>query len=211
MNRSCVIGNPLKLTAVVAQYLKPHLNVTSHLNVPVSCHYPPLISAIRRFFTNDSATKNSPPHTQNSELNRVETLVDGCDYEHWLVVMEPPEGYPLRDQIVHHYIRTLAMALGSEEEATKSIYSVSTKYYYAFGCKIPENWTHKIKSLPNVRWVLPDSYLCRRENDYGGEPFIDGEMVAYDEKYHADWLRKLHDDECKKRTRSRKGKRKEKK
>ncbi|KAF5946260.1 hypothetical protein HYC85_016488 [Camellia sinensis] len=45
--------------------------------------------------------------------------------------------------------------LCSEEEAKKSIYSVSTKYYYAFGCKIPENLTHKIKcNLPLVPFHL---------------------------------------------------------
>lgn len=33
----------------------------------------------------------------------------------------------------------------SEEEAKKSIYSVSTKYYFAFGCKVPEDLTLKIK------------------------------------------------------------------
>ncbi|KAL5579577.1 hypothetical protein UlMin_012019 [Ulmus minor] len=113
--------------------------------------------------------------------------------------MEPPKGYPLRNEIVNGYITTLAIALGSEEEAKKSFYSVSTEYYYAFGCKIPENFTPKIKCLPNVRWVLPDSYLCHDENEYGGEPFVDGDVLPYyekysvecqysDEKYSAHWI-----------------------
>ncbi|KAA8540239.1 hypothetical protein F0562_024198 [Nyssa sinensis] len=155
---------------------------------------------------------NSTP-TQGSELTRVATLVNGCDYHHWLVVMEPPNGYPLRHEIVHQYIKTLTVALGSEEEAKKSIYSVSTKYYYAFGCRIPENVTQKIKSLPHVRWVLPDSYLCPRpsgKDEYGGEPFVDGEVVPYNEMYHADWLRDQNDDNYQKITRSRKARRKEK-
>ncbi|KAA8547772.1 hypothetical protein F0562_004201 [Nyssa sinensis] len=116
-------------------------------------------------------------------------------------------------EIVHQYIKTLTVALGSEEEAQKSIYSVSTKYYYAFGCRIPENVTQKIKSLPHVRWVLPDSYLCPRrsgKDEYGGEPFVDGEVVPYDEMYHADWLRDQNDDNYQKITRSRKARRKEK-
>lgn len=33
----------------------------------------------------------------------------------------------------------------SEEDAKKSIYSVSTKYYYAFGCKVPEDFAYKIR------------------------------------------------------------------
>ncbi|KAF5181648.1 Multiple organellar rna editing factor 8 protein [Thalictrum thalictroides] len=102
--------------------------------------------------------------------------------------MNPPKGYPHRDELINGYIKTLALALGSEEEAKLSIYSVSTKYYYAFSCKVNEKLVHKIRSLPNVRWALPDSYLNDVENDYGGEPFVDGKIVPYKEKYHADWL-----------------------
>ncbi|XP_057440483.1 multiple organellar RNA editing factor 8, chloroplastic/mitochondrial-like [Lotus japonicus] len=43
--------------------------------------------------------------------------------------------------------------------------------------------------LPEVRWVLPDSYLNVKEKDYGGEPFINGEAVPYDPKYHEEWVR----------------------
>lgn len=35
-------------------------------------------------------------------------LLDGCDFEHWLVVMEKPEGDPTRDEIIDRYIKTLA-------------------------------------------------------------------------------------------------------
>ncbi|CAI9760532.1 unnamed protein product [Fraxinus pennsylvanica] len=149
------------------------LNLTA---VPPSlCHYN------RCFFSADL-----PLCTQtSSDLPRVESLVNSCDYQHWLVVMHPPpHSYPQRDQIIHHYITTLSLALGSEEAAKKSMYSVSTKYYYAFSCKVPENLTHKIKSLPGVKWILPDSYLYPDEDGYGGEPFVDGEVVSYDEKYH---------------------------
>ncbi|KAI3759785.1 hypothetical protein L6452_07842 [Arctium lappa] len=59
--------------------------------------------------------------------------------------MDPPIGYPLRNQIVQRYIQTLASALDSEEEANSSMYSVSTKYYYVFGCKIDEKVVHRIK------------------------------------------------------------------
>ncbi|KAF3452023.1 hypothetical protein FNV43_RR08119 [Rhamnella rubrinervis] len=172
------------------------------LNTP-SFNFPPLPSfpaSTSRCFSGHSGPKDSPV-TQCSELTRVTKLVQGCDYKHWLVLMEPPKGYPLRHEIVNGYIRTLAVALGSsEEEAKRSIYSVSTKYYYAFGCKIPEDMTYKIKYLPNVRWVLPDSYLCHGENDYGGEPMIDCVVVPYDEKYHQDWVMDQSYDKCRSRT-----------
>ncbi|KAJ4886674.1 hypothetical protein Rs2_26422 [Raphanus sativus] len=116
-------------------------------------------------------------------------LLDGCDFEHWLVVVDPPQGDLTRDQIIDGYIKTLAQIVGSEEEARMKIYSVSHRCYFAFGALVSEDLSHKLKELPNVRWVLPDSYLNVRNKDYGGEPFIDGRAVPYDPKYHEEWLR----------------------
>ncbi|CAF2183188.1 hypothetical protein HID58_027030 [Brassica napus] len=159
-------------------------------------------------FSGNSLPVNSDT-TRCSELIRVPSLVEGCDYKHWLVLMKPPNGYPPRNDIVQGFIRTLSMALGSEEEAKKSIYSVSTKYYYAFGCRVHEHLTYKIRSLPDVRWVLPDSFIVDGgDSGYGGEPFVDGEVVPYDEKYHADWLRDQTDEDAKNRVVKKKPRRK---
>ncbi|KAL0415038.1 UNVERIFIED_CONTAM: Multiple organellar RNA editing factor 7, mitochondrial [Sesamum latifolium] len=162
----------------------------------------------RRFFSDETVSWSSPPGTRISELPRVNSLVDGCDYKHWLVVMHPPENYPLREEIIQQYIATLATALGSEKAAKESIYSVSTKYYYAFSCKLAENVTHRIRSLPRVKWVLPDSYLCPQETGYGGEPYIDGNVVPYEEKYHAEWVQSDCSEDHVERTCSRKPRRK---
>ncbi|CAN6174941.1 unnamed protein product [Urochloa humidicola] len=91
-------------------------------------------------------------------------LLDGCDFEHWLIVMEPPPGDPnnpdvTREDIIDGYIKTLAAVVGSEEKARKKIYSVSTRHYFAFGAHVSEGLSCKLKGLPKVRWVLPDSYL----------------------------------------------------
>jgi hypothetical protein len=103
--------------------------------------------------------------------------------------MEKPEGDPTRDEIIDGYIKTLAQVIGSEEEARMKIYSVSTRHYFAFGALVSEELSFKLKELPKVRWVLPDSYLNVKEKDYGGEPFINGEAVPYDPKYHEEWVR----------------------
>ncbi|KAL8466340.1 hypothetical protein ACS0TY_035445 [Phlomoides rotata] len=123
---------------------------------------------VRRLSSEGELSSDSPPQPGVSGLTREDSVVDGCDYKHWLVVMHTPDNYPQRDEIVQQYVSTLAMALGSEKAARESIYSVSTKYYYAFSCKVAENVTHKIKYLPRVKWVLPDSYLCTEERGYGG-------------------------------------------
>ncbi|KAL4584406.1 hypothetical protein LXL04_009007 [Taraxacum kok-saghyz] len=160
--------------------------------------------------TRRSSSTAGTPQIGDVELNRAAAPIDGCDYKHWLVVMDPPISYPLRHQIIDRYIQTLASALGSEEEAKRSIYSVSTKYYYAFGCKIDVNVVHRIKSMLTVRWVLPDSHLCHGTNDYGGEPFINGNVVLYDEKFPEDWLQDQNDNGFRRRRR-RRSRRKEQK
>ncbi|WOL01780.1 multiple organellar RNA editing factor 8, chloroplastic/mitochondrial-like isoform X2 [Canna indica] len=137
--------------------------------------------------TNSSLNDPSPNWSNRPPKETI--LLDGCDFEHWLVVVETPDPSLTRDEIIDSYIKTLAQVLGSEEEAKMSIYSVSTKHYFAFGCKVSEEISYKIKPLPKVRWVLPDSYLDVKNKDYGGEPFIDGKAAPYDPKYHEEWVR----------------------
>ncbi|XP_057726267.1 multiple organellar RNA editing factor 8, chloroplastic/mitochondrial-like [Arachis stenosperma] len=151
-------------------------------------HPPRSSSAL--FSTRASTSSLNDPNPNWSNRPPKETiLLDGCDFEHWLVVMEKPEGDPTRDEIIDSYIKTLAQVIGSEEEARMKIYSVSTRHYFAFGALVSEELSYKIKELPRVRWVLPDSYLNVKEKDYGGEPFINGQAVPYDPKYHEEWVR----------------------
>ena len=105
MIRRNILGRPLKSTAAaVFHCLKPHHTSSPDVAICRSRHNP-LTSRIGRFSTDSAVTDSAQP----TELTRV---VDGCDYEHWLVVTEPPNGYPQRSEIVHRYIQTLAMALG---------------------------------------------------------------------------------------------------
>ncbi|XP_065861988.1 multiple organellar RNA editing factor 8, chloroplastic/mitochondrial-like [Euphorbia lathyris] len=144
----------------------------------------------RCFSTRPTTTSLNDPSPNWSTRPPKETiLLDGCDFEHWLIVMEKPAEGCTRDEIIDSYIKTLAQLVGSEEEARMKIYSVSTRHYFAFGALISEELSIKMKELPGVRWVLPDSYLDVRNKDYGGEPFIDGQAVPYDPKYHEEWVR----------------------
>ncbi|XP_061354684.1 multiple organellar RNA editing factor 8, chloroplastic/mitochondrial [Gastrolobium bilobum] len=149
-----------------------------------------IFPSLRLFSTRATSSSLNDPNPNWSNRPPKETiLLDGCDFEHWLVVVEKPEGDPTRDEIIDSYIKTLAKVVGSEEEARMKIYSVSTRHYFAFGALVSEEISYKIKELPGVRWVLPDSYLNVRERDYGGEPFINGQAVPYDPKYHEEWVR----------------------
>ncbi|XP_016468596.1 multiple organellar RNA editing factor 8, chloroplastic/mitochondrial-like [Nicotiana tabacum] len=151
---------------------------------------PAVATSFRGFATRQTSSSLNDPNPNWSNRPPKETiLLDGCDFEHWLVVMEKPEGDPTRDEIIDSYIKTLAKVVGSEEEARMKIYSVSTRHYYAFGALVSEELSYKLKEVPKVSWVLPDSYLDVKNKDYGGEPFINGQAVPYDPKYHEEWVR----------------------
>ncbi|CAL5188350.1 unnamed protein product [Lathyrus oleraceus] len=100
---------------------------------------------------------NDPSPNWSNRPPKETILLDGCDYEHWLIVMEFPDNpKPSEDEMVNSYVKTLAQVLGSEEEAKKKIYSVSTTTYTGFGALVSEELSYKLKELPGVLWVLPD-------------------------------------------------------
>lgn len=73
---------------------------------------------------------NDPSPNWSNRPPKETILLDGCDYEHWLIIMEFPDNpKPSEDEMVNSYVKTLAQVLGSEEEAKKKIYSVSTSTY----------------------------------------------------------------------------------
>ncbi|KAE9617624.1 hypothetical protein Lal_00043277 [Lupinus albus] len=105
-------------------------------------------------------------------------LFPGCDYQHWLIVMDKPGGEGAsKQQMIDCYIQTLSKVLGSEEEAKKKIYNVSCERYFGFGCEIDEETSNKLEGLPGVLFVLPDSYVDPEYKDYGAELFVNGEIV----------------------------------
>ncbi|XP_010689774.2 multiple organellar RNA editing factor 3, mitochondrial isoform X2 [Beta vulgaris subsp. vulgaris] len=133
-----------------------------------------------RFKTSGSGYSplNDPSPNWTNRPPKETILLDGCDYEHWLIVMEfPNDPKPSDEEMVNSYVNILAQVVGSEEEARKKIYSVSTTTYTGFGALISEELSYKVKALPGVLWVLPDSYLDVPNKDYGGDLFIDGKVI----------------------------------
>ncbi|KAM2653955.1 hypothetical protein EV2_025522 [Malus domestica] len=45
-----------------------------------------------------SSADTSAKDSAGSELTRLATVVESCDYEHWLVVTEPPKGERGREE-----------------------------------------------------------------------------------------------------------------
>ncbi|CAF2095879.1 unnamed protein product, partial [Brassica napus] len=131
---------------------------------------------------NRSGSAYSPLNSGSNFSDRPPTemapLFPGCDYEHWLIVMDKPGGEgATKQEMIDCYIQTLAKVVGSEEEAKKRIYNVSCERYLGFGCEIDEETSTKLEGLPGVLFVLPDSYVDPENKDYGAELFVNGEIV----------------------------------
>ncbi|KAF5738734.1 hypothetical protein HS088_TW13G01635 [Tripterygium wilfordii] len=86
---------------------------------------------------------NDPSPNWSNRPPKETILLDGCDYEHWLIVMEFNDPQPNEEEMKNSYVKTLAQVLGSEEEAKKKIYSVCTTTYTGFGALISEEHSHK--------------------------------------------------------------------
>ncbi|MED6169946.1 Multiple organellar RNA editing factor 2, chloroplastic [Stylosanthes scabra] len=129
-------------------------------------------SAYSPLNTGSSSSFSERPPTEMAPL------FPGCDYQHWLIVMDNPGGEgATKQQMIDCYVQTLAKVLGSEEEAKKKIYNVSCERYFGFGCEIDEETSNKLEGLPGVMFVLPDSYVDPENKDYGAELFVNGEIV----------------------------------
>ncbi|KAL1539641.1 Multiple organellar RNA editing factor 2, chloroplastic [Salvia divinorum] len=131
---------------------------------------------------NRSGSSYSPLNSGSNFNDRPPTemapLFPGCDYEHWLIVMDKPGGEgATKQQMIDCYIQTLATVLGSAEAAKQKIYNVSCERYFGFGCEIDEETSNKLEGLPGVLFVLPDSYVDAENKDYGAELFVNGEIV----------------------------------
>ncbi|XP_022740143.1 multiple organellar RNA editing factor 2, chloroplastic-like [Durio zibethinus] len=121
---------------------------------------------------------NSGSNFSDRPPTEMAPLFPGCDYEHWLIVMDKPGGEgATKQEMIDCYIQTLAKVVGSEEEAKKKIYNVSCERYFGFGCEIDEETSNKLEGLPGVLFVLPDSYVDPEYKDYGAELFVNGEIV----------------------------------
>ncbi|KAK9161631.1 hypothetical protein Syun_007972 [Stephania yunnanensis] len=106
---------------------------------------------------------NDPSPNWSNRPPKETILLDGCDYEHWLIVMEfPSDPKPSEDEMVSAYVKTLAGVVGSEEEAKRKIYSVCTTTYTGFGALISEELSNKVKGLPACFGSYPIRILMFR-------------------------------------------------
>jgi len=89
------------------------LNLPYHTKTP-NFNFNPLsikskpTSRIQAVLDEDYSSKRSSSNEQRETI-----MLPGCDYNHWLIVMEfPKDPAPSRDQMIDTYLQTLASVLG---------------------------------------------------------------------------------------------------
>ncbi|KAI3972664.1 hypothetical protein MKX01_019322 [Papaver californicum] len=164
-------------------------NIQSHL---FHSSIPSLSS--RLYNNNDNDDKISPDTI----------LFEGCDYMHWLITMDfPKDPAPTAEEMVETYVQTLAKVVGSVEEAKKKMYACSTTTYQGFQAVMTEEMSEKFRGLPGVVFILPDSYIDPLNKEYGGDKYINGEIIhrpppaqygrQQERRYNQDRERPRHD------------------
>ncbi|XAR53719.1 hypothetical protein NMG60_11022373 [Bertholletia excelsa] len=155
------LSSALRIPTTVSRWSRTHSKSTPSRT--------PVRAAVDGDYSGKRSGSNEPRET---------IMLPGCDYNHWLIVMEfPKDPAPTREQMIETYLNTLATVLGSMEEAKKNMYAFSTTTYTGFQCTVSEETSEKFKGLPGVLWVLPDSYIDVKNKDYGGDKYINGEII----------------------------------
>jgi len=72
-----------------------------------------LLPSFRALSTSPTTSSLNDQNPNCSNRPPKETIaLDGCDFEHWPVVMWKPDGDPSRDEIIDGYIKTFAEIIG---------------------------------------------------------------------------------------------------
>ncbi|KAJ7968042.1 multiple organellar RNA editing factor 1, mitochondrial [Quillaja saponaria] len=145
-----------------------------------SSQSPTLLVQYRDFRSSSLLSARSSFHNnQTEEIGPDTILFEGCDYNHWLIVMDfPKDPKPSPEDMVMCYEQTCAKGLNiSVEEAKKKMYACSTTTYTGFQALMTEEESKKFEGLPGVIFVLPDSYIDPQNKEYGGDKYINGTII----------------------------------
>ncbi|XP_022763301.1 multiple organellar RNA editing factor 1, mitochondrial-like [Durio zibethinus] len=151
-----------------------------------TCVRPPSSSTLffrifqSRWFRSSGGPLSSPRqyklYKEGDEITEDTVLFEGCDYNHWLIVVDfPKDNKPSPEEMVRTYENICAQGLGiSVEEAKKRIYACSTTTYEGFQVLMSEEESEKFNDIPGVIFVLPDSYIDPVKKEYGGDKYENG-------------------------------------
>ncbi|KAF5743994.1 hypothetical protein HS088_TW08G00582 [Tripterygium wilfordii] len=158
----------------------PLLEIPTPLSSSLATFLKPRSFSLTRvsFFSSSSSTRSSPPRVwkEGEEITADMVLFEGCDYNHWLITVDfPKEAKPSPEEMVRTYEEICAKGLNiSVEEAKKRIYACSTTTYEGFQAIMTEEESEKFNDVPQVVFVLPDSYIDPVNKEYGGDKYENG-------------------------------------
>ncbi|XWS62829.1 hypothetical protein CRYUN_Cryun06bG0044100 [Craigia yunnanensis] len=129
-----------------------------------------------RWFKSSGGPLSYKLYKEGDEITEDTVLFEGCDYNHWLVVVDfPKDNKPPSEEMIRTYENICAQGLGiSVEEAKKRIYACSTTTYEGFQVLMSEEESEKFNNIPGVVFVLPDSYIDPVKKEYGGDKYENG-------------------------------------
>ncbi|CAM8996939.1 unnamed protein product [Rhodiola kirilowii] len=159
--------HPHRISSVLTPSASPtNLHIASSFPFSTQFSLKSVAKSSVRFRNRAAVDSDYSSRRSSSNEPRETIMLPGCDYNHWLIVMEfPKDPAPTREQMIDTYLNTLATVLGS------------TTTYTGFQCTVSEETSEKFKGLPGVLWVLPDSYIDVKNKDYGGDKYINGEII----------------------------------
>ncbi|GMY05128.1 multiple organellar RNA editing factor 1, mitochondrial isoform X2 [Fagus crenata] len=152
-----------------------HFPTSTSFNLLAPSH--PFRSTTIALYSARSTYNNN--NNNNNEIGPDTILFEGCDYNHWLIVMDfPKDNRPAPEEMVRTYEETCAKGLNiSVEEAKLKMYACSTTTYVGFQAVMTEEESNKFQGLPGVIFVLPDSYIDPVNKEYGGDKYINGTII----------------------------------
>lgn len=117
LSRSFASSAPLAKTSASSLYTPSLLSRSRPLVAALSSVVRGGLVSAKGLSTQATSSSLNDPNPNWSNRPPKETiLLDGCDFEHWLVVVEQPQGGPqgdpTRDEIIDNYIKTLAQIVG---------------------------------------------------------------------------------------------------
>ncbi|XVE93254.1 hypothetical protein REPUB_Repub01dG0174600 [Reevesia pubescens] len=185
--------HPLRFRRIITSVTTLHRNLSvlnptvPSITAPISnstSSPPPSLSSLSifqsRWFRSSGGPLSSPKpyklYKEGDEITEDTVLFEGCDYNHWLIVVDfPKDNKPPSEEMVRTYENICAQGLGiSVEEAKKRIYACSTTTYEGFQVLMSEEESEKFNNVPGVVFVLPDSYIDPVKKEYGGDKYENG-------------------------------------
>lgn len=157
--RSHLLSPPLSALRILEL-----LNSTSCSRSDSSDHPPVSLSPRRHGFDDET------------EITENTILFESLDYNHWLITVDMPKNSPAAEKI-SIYEHIAAQVFGSMEEAKKKIYACSTAEYDGFQVQCSEETSEKFQNVPGVVFVLPDLYIDPVNKQYGGDKYLNGEII----------------------------------